>query len=595
MNFIEILERKTFSIYAIIGLLAFVLYANSLANEFAFDDAAVLTENKFVQQGLSGIPTILRTGSWDGIDESANIHIYRPVQLVVLALQYEIFGLNPFGYHLVHVLSYVALCLLVYHLLASIFINVTGGGLLAFLSTILFTAHPVHTEVVANIKGNGDLIAMLLGIVTLIILWRSVQRNKPWYLLLVGAFFLLALLTKETIVSLVGIAFLMLYFFSSASLKKIALVLIPMLVSTGIYLITRSFVFGEGAQELVSTMPIDNVILMADGLSQEVGLRLYALGKNLQLLAYPYPLVYMYVYDSIPMVGFWDVRALLPLAIYTTLGICFIINFRKNNIWGFAIGFYFVALALFSNIIVSIPNIVSERWLLLPSLGFCIALGNFLIHLSKTQKGISLFLLSVILFGYSGYTIQRNTAWKNNLTLSETDIRHAPESVIINGILANMLLGEADKKGGYDTELLRRSAYHYEKATRMNPSDAKRANFQGIVHERLGEHAKAAVAYGKAKGFLTPIRGKAAFSEAKNWYLAGEYQKALQCWANVDAEWPNNPDVTFYIASTLEALDRIEESRNYYQRVLDLVDHPDITATDPSIVPQSRAKLEGGQ
>lgn len=572
MDILRFKEKGPYLACIVIGLLAFLLYANSLGNGFVFDDMAVLEQNEFVQQGISGIPTIFTTGSWDGVDANANMHIYRPIQLTVLAVQFEIFGLKPFGYHLVHVLTYALLCMLVFWLLLRLFKEIPFGNWLAFLSAVLFAAHPIHTEVVANIKGNGDLIAMLLGVVSLHFLWQYVEKENKQNLLLMSIMFLLALMTKETIVCLIGIAYLMLFFFSSFSLKKTLLTPLPLLVPIGIYLLVRSLVFGENAQELTGTSSLENVVLMADGISEEIGIRLYALGKNLKLLAYPYPLVFMYVYNSIPMVGFWDIRALLPLLVYSLLAFCFLRNFKKNNIWGFSIGFYFVAIALFSNTVVGIPNIISERWLLLPSLAFCIALAHFLIILFNNQRGVSIFLTAMILFGYSGYTIQRNLAWKSNLTLAETDIKVAPENVIINGVLANMLLGESSNRGG-DQELLKRSAYHYEKALGMNPSDYVRMNNLGLVYEQLGEYEKAAGAFQKARGYESDIQSKAHFSEAKNWYLAEEYNRALTTFMEIEELYPNIPEVSLYLASVYGYLDQDEKAAQYSDRAIRLIEN----------------------
>jgi tetratricopeptide (TPR) repeat protein len=200
----------------------------------------------------------------------------------------------------------------------------------------------------------------------------------------------------------------------------------------------------------------------------------------------------------------------------------------------------------------------------------------------------------VILFGYSGYTFQRNFAWKNNLTLSETDIITAPENVIINGVLANMLFGEA-AKNGFDPELLERSAYHYEKAVKMNPVDWKRTNNLGLVYQHLNEHRKAALAFRKARAYESSIQGKAHFSEARSWYLAQDYRQALIVWMEVDKAYPNNADVAFNMALTFEALNLKEKSIHYYQRVLDLTRNPNISAADPSIIEKAKAKVAESQ
>jgi hypothetical protein len=51
---------------ASIGALASILYANTLGHQYALDDVIVLTENRFVQRGLKGIPQIMVTDTFAG-------------------------------------------------------------------------------------------------------------------------------------------------------------------------------------------------------------------------------------------------------------------------------------------------------------------------------------------------------------------------------------------------------------------------------------------------------------------------------------------------------------------------------------------------
>ena len=579
MKFVNSL--KDYALYCIIIGAICVLYVNTLGHGFVFDDAAVLSENVFVQKGIGGISEILTTGSWDGYDDTVDMHIYRPIQLTVLAIQFEFFGLNPFGYHLVHVCSYILLCCLIMMLLRSVFTEVAGGRVIAFWATLIYAAHPVHTEVVANIKGNGDLLAMLLGVASLIFIWKYVQ-SKSLIPLFVGAFlFLIALLTKETIVCFVGVAALMLYCFSNCSIKRIALSLIPMLAMVLLYLGIRSLVFGADAQTLTQTTQYDNYVLMADGLSQELGLRFYALGKNLQLCSIPYSLMSMYVYDAVPMVEFWDIRSLFSLAVYLILGCAFLFNFRKGNVWGFALGFYLITLALFSNVLFSIPNILSERWLLMPSLGISIAIAYAGIQFYRVCPKSAICTLSLLMLGYVGTTITRNAEWESNQTLFEADVKTAPRNSMANRFLAAIYIKEAAKNGN-DPARLAKAAHYQERMVELALNDAAQHKKLAEIYEALGEHRKAAESFKKVASYITPLQTGAEISYARNLNAGALYHDALPVW---EALLEADPDSIEIATGHMVALLKIGKSgvaSQRFQRLLDLLSQPN-GAQSPAI------------
>jgi tetratricopeptide (TPR) repeat protein/uncharacterized membrane protein len=545
-----------------IAVLVFVglLYLNTFNHDFVFDDVAVVNGNQYVQKGLAGIPEIFTTGSWFGFNPERNLHIYRPMQLAVLALQYEAFKLNPTGYHVVQILSYAFLCFLVFRLLTRLLERTPNGIWLAFLTTILFAAHPVHTEVVSNIKGNGDLLAMLFGIIALQCLNTYAVRRKLLYLGLCSVFFCIALLFKETVITLFGVAALMLFFFSELKLKHIAFALIPMGFSVGFYLFLRNSVFEGDANSLdATTTNISNVLLLADGWSQEIGLRMYALGKNLQLVVFPYPLLMMYVHNSIPMVEAFEMASLFPALLHCVLVYIFLRNLKPGNLYGFACGFYLVTIFLFSNILFSIPNIVSERWLLLPSLGFCLALAALLLRLGSLQKTAAAVTGSIILFGYIGYTLQRNKAWESNLSLAKTDIENSPFNYNVNSMLANELYRKA-RENNMDPKLLRQSAEQFERLLRLTPGDYKRQNTLGIIYQALGEHDHAARAFAAAMKHKSPIQDKAAYAHANNLDLAGNCLRALEAWNALEVKLPKNFHVKLGKATALKKLNRLQQA-----------------------------------
>src|ERR1700722_12886681 len=126
----------------------FILYGFSIDFGYVLDDNLINANNKFVVQGVHGIPDILTHGylfGTLGLNDS-----YRPLLMIHLAIEKELFGLNPAVNHFFNVFYYGITGVLLFLLLCKIFKNTKA--LYPFLMTLLFMAHPLHTEVVANIK-----------------------------------------------------------------------------------------------------------------------------------------------------------------------------------------------------------------------------------------------------------------------------------------------------------------------------------------------------------------------------------------------------------------------------------------------------------
>ncbi|MEN9445236.1 MAG: hypothetical protein RIS47_2127, partial [Bacteroidota bacterium] len=146
-------------IYLILILFATGLYLNTVPNKYAFDDSISVTENTFTKEGISGIGKILSTdylmGMWGREMKMYAGGRYRPLSLVSLAIEYEFFGENPHVSHLVNALLYGLTAFLLFLVLSKLFVRHPWGigkdnpwylGL-PFIITLLFIAHPLHTEV----------------------------------------------------------------------------------------------------------------------------------------------------------------------------------------------------------------------------------------------------------------------------------------------------------------------------------------------------------------------------------------------------------------------------------------------------------------
>jgi len=164
----------------IAAALGFVLYISTIGYNYAYDDFTAIKQNWLVQKGFSGIGTLLHTsyryGFWSASDE-----LYRPLSLVTFAIEWQFFPNSPGVSHFMNVLLYALTGFFLFRLLVKLFPNNFN---IPFIATILFMAHPVHTEVVANIKSRDEILCFLLGIISLSLLLDYVKIKKPSLLIL---------------------------------------------------------------------------------------------------------------------------------------------------------------------------------------------------------------------------------------------------------------------------------------------------------------------------------------------------------------------------------------------------------------------------
>jgi hypothetical protein len=168
------------------------------------------------------------------------IPLYRPVHLSSFAIEWQLFPvIQPAMFHLVNVLLYRSLVSYLFLLLQRLMI---GWNLLfPFLCALLYAAHPIHTEVVNNIKGADELLCFCLAIVASLSALRYAKHGSAWSLIFMVIFYFISILSKETgIVFLVGIP-MMLFFFTDAKPKKILTVFALWLGTLIPYFLLRAY------------------------------------------------------------------------------------------------------------------------------------------------------------------------------------------------------------------------------------------------------------------------------------------------------------------------------------------------------------------
>lgn len=795
----EIKKEKGFSLTGeryyplIVFAFSFLLYFNSVFNDYNMDDELVTQNHRLTSKGISAIPEIFTSPYYQ--DNAGYKYEYRPMVLVSFALEHSFFGEHAWVSHFLNVLLYALMCLLLFFVLKKLLKQYSL--LFPFLIALVFAAHPVHTEVVDSIKNRDEILSLLFGLLSMDFAIRFTERKNVLYLLAMGLFFLLGILSKTTTITfvmliplalvllseisfgylmaittvlvipavffaranslsqqigltvllfaaaaslyffkhtdavfnevrnfifsflysadaeqtdsistassldfgflknklfvvffvltvavlavvsgigffhcywwmacvplfflaliflfvrtelklllvtpvslvlvlaflkfhsytltveaaivvflaavilqgskpfrIVGIAnyviyaagviifkpsffFLTIFIFALLQYKRtylftlvallvsmvfyakgllpvltgskpfvISLLSLPIIymgvlfvwrqktkwlllvsvlllpVITGLYFTTSNYIktdaiylwkrnyFKFSKVEATDFTPVKAVRplvfiempLDRDApLTIKAGTAMLVLSKYLKLIFVPYPLSYYYGYSCIRPVGITEAVPLVSLVVHLVLLGIALFFFRKQPLLAFGILFYLIAIAAFSNLVIPIPGMLGDRFLLIPSIGFCFFLVFFLTKMFKQDlSGTTIDLnaiipqlkisLAIILVLYSGYTFARNRDWKDHLTLFRNDIEHIENSAQAQNLLAVHLFIASNKETDpVKRKQIREQALpHFEKAIAIYPKFLNAAFDRARLLDAMQRYDEALVAY----------------------------------------------------------------------------------------------------
>lgn len=516
--------------YAIIALLAFLMYANTLTFQYASDDRLLITQNEFTKKGVHGIKEILTNDAFTGFFGKSKSLVaggrYRPLTQVMFAIEYQIFGLNPFIGHFINVLIFILTSLLLYHILRRLLAPYNRSqwlGSLAFLTTILFIVHPIHTEVVANIKSRDELMSLLGSLGALWFVIRYLETKKP--ILLIGIFsvFSIALFSKENAITFVAIIPFVLWFFYKSTWREYLSITAPLIIASIAFIAIRTHMLGgmfntEIASEILND-PFINVPK-----STAIATVIYTWGKYLVLLIFPHPLTHDYYPFQIPYFQFSDPIIILLTIFFITIVILTLWGTLKKKLWSFAVLFALISFSIQSNLVFNIGTFMNERFVFVPSIGVALLIGMLLTKLmeKKQIKSIVTVSIFIILGLYGGKTISRNYAWENDRTLFLTDVKTSTNSIKCNVSAGGMSLemAVAEKDPSKKSELLTQSMKYLTKAQKLYPQNFYAWFLMGNGYVELKEWASALIYYRQA--FLInrespEVRGNVSLVAQQSW------------------------------------------------------------------------------
>ena len=500
----------------LVPVLALVLYANTLGHDYTQDDAIVIYDNMYTTAGVEGIPGLLQYDTFRGFFKTegkaklVSGGRYRPLTPVMFAIEYQLFGQSPFVGHLINILLYAALGFLVFILLLRLLSPVLPDEAkwIALAAALLYVAHPIHTEAVANIKGRDEIIAMLASVGALWSAIRYIDGGSRKYIVAAGCLFFVGLLSKENTITFLAILPLAVVLFRQGVVKKLVAPWLAMFVSTVVFLAIRTAVLGLDMGGTPMELMNNPFLKLEAGryveldIGEKMATITYTLGRYLSLLTYPHPLTHDYYPRHIGIMSWADPFVLLSLGAYVAMLAAAVVSWRRWPVVSFSILYFLATLSIVSNVVFPIGTNMSERFMFMPSLGFTLLLsyGLYAGVGRRLSPNIATGILALILVLYSVKTVTRNQVWQDDFTLFTTDVHTSSNSAKVLNAAGGALTTEAAKlaDGPKKTAMLEEAVIHLNKALAVHPGYKNAALILGNAEYYLQEYEAAVLAYERA-------------------------------------------------------------------------------------------------
>ncbi|MCI0432388.1 MAG: tetratricopeptide repeat protein [Gemmatimonadetes bacterium] len=543
---------------ALVVAAAVATFANALANGFALDDNFIVGANPRVHQ-LRDQALIWLTPYWPGYGEE--LGLYRPLTIFVYALQWQLGGGAPLLFHAVNIGLHALTSVLAFALLKRLF---STGPALA--GALLFAVHPVHTEVVANVVGQAELLAacaVLLGC----LLHASRPEGQAIGMrrvLLIAVIWGLGMLAKEGAVVLLPLLMVLdvaqrRVRFERASIaayaRAFALPGLLLGLTLAAYFALRIHVLGSvGGVDAAPQLPF----LQTD---HRVYSALRAWPEYVRLLVFPLDLSADYSPGVIlPAGGFTPMVVLGLFLLVATVALAFATFARPTA--GLPAAWFCVTILPVSNLILPIGVLMAERVLYLPSFAASIAVAGAWAALQRAlpraRVRFAIALAAVLLALLAVRSFTRNPDWDSTEAVWDSLIRDHPESY-----RAQWVNGVRVHRDGH-IELARD---YWELAYRIWPDDPELLYGLAALHLRLENSARAVELLERARA-ITGFIGRTHVLLSFAYLLEQRYPESLEAAIRADSLDGDPATARALKAQALEGLGRHAEALQAWEVAL---------------------------
>ncbi len=541
-------NRHVLATIVVVIAIVSLAYGPSLQNQFVnWDDDAHFLNNPFVRSfNLKEIFTTTVNG------------IYVPLASLSFALEYHFFKAHPFVYHLDNLLLHLAVTAMVLLFCLRCGLSLPAAGAAA----LIFGLHPAHVESVSWITERKDVLYAffyMLAILCYLRHLRGLERGRAqrrgYALGLTIIFGFLSVLAKPMALSLPLVLFLLDWFFRRkltirSCMEKIYCGLAVFPVAWVTYVL----------QMHAQTFACPNCILIWA----------WCFGFYVKKMFYPDYFVLIYHWPT-PVVWTNPGYGFSLLLFVVFLGCLW--YFRKNRLFVFANLFYVLSVFFLLRVDYNAGlNVVGDRFLYLPMLGWCMFLGDAFVKLWIRYRGFAIARASLLFVGTAVLsflffqTARQTRVWYNGASLWEHQLRH--QSQAATALIYNKIAQAYLQDPGFrdDPRKMRTAEDHLRKAIAIKPDYA-----QAYFH--LGQLALRKENFVLARTHFTKVielddeHFDAYFQLGWLYDRAGQYGQAIEAFRRAVAARPDHEDMYRQILGFYDAA--IAAGRRIYQQERD--------------------------
>lgn len=499
---------------------ATLVYINSLGNVFVMDDLTLIQGSLGIRS-LENIRNIL-------------LHAYRPLRTLSYAIDYYFWGLDPKGYHITNILLHGLSSLWVYAIVQRLTRNVR----ISLYTAVLFAVHPIHTDAVTYMSGRRDVLFAFFFLAAFYFFLGYRENRKARYAFASFALFIMSLLSKEMAASfpflIFGYDFI--WRFSSHSRAFTGGYFADMLRS--VKQVVKKHIYFYASLFALIPFAAYCYLFMRQASSMVESSKIEWWGGSIytNILTVSYVLIYYIKKSFFPIVlaadnfsfpvmhSVLDGRVIISILVLTSLFCLFLIWMNKKKLLAFGVASFFITLLPVMQIIPH-HDLISEHYLYLPSMGFCLVLGLAFARMENVFKKapVIIFLLIILTASiYSIRTLERNRDWRSELSIYLKDLRVHPENKRVHFFLG---------KAYVNTFLYEKAMREFDKATSGDQVFTEGFAYKSFIDYKRGEFGRAL-----NEGVKVPDNNRWFFNYlnmGRIYQILGEFDSALDSFSKV--------------------------------------------------------------
>ncbi len=538
--------KKIFAGACATALAAFLAYLPSLHNGFvSWDDQAYVYANESLRRlDLWRFLTGNFAGNW------------HPLTMISLAVDYAVWGLDPFGYHLTNAVIHALNTGLVFLIATRLYgLRATdnggrGGFMAGLAAALLFGLHPLRVESVAWVSERKDVLFFFFYALSVLVYLRyaapDAARKARWYLAAL-ALFVLSLLSKPMAVSL-PLVLLVLDLYPLGRLenaqdaKKAVLEKIPFFAAAVALALVTVFT-QQGA-----LAPSGSVAFKVRVFTAVRAYAFYLYKTFLPAGLVPY-------YPLFPNASVLTAGYMAAFALFIAVTVLCVLTYKRTRLFAALWLFYVVTLLPASGIVQVGGQAVADRYTYLPGLAPVLLLAFGAARLSGAGRGARAAVTATLIGAaavLSVLSVRQEHVWKDTVSLWTHEIDYYPVIFAYRARAAEYKkLGMTEKEiadygviirtGGQDIDL-----FHIERARAfdslgdtaaalkdlgaalaINPASVTALNNRGNVYRKTGDYKKAIADFQRA-ATLAPANAAVRINMALAYRDAGDERASIE-------------------------------------------------------------------